>query len=449
VIALLLSFIKYTQPSWQFNLQPNAEGQFPSCYATDPLLIREYVDERYLTESAKMGDAGYRLWNKGVLLKSSAEEIRQLHKLPKPVLQDEYTFIRKYWGSGWTTFALIWRLITLKNPVRNCISYFNTRNVRKINMYEEPVEYPAYETFQSSLIALTPMVSVIIPTLNRYKYMAEVLKDLEKQSYSNFEVIVVDQSDDFKEDFYNKYNLKFKVIRQKEKLLWTARNTAVRATSSKYLLFFDDDSRVGPDWIEHHLKCLDFFEADISAGVSLAAVGQKISPGYQYFRWADQFDSGNAMVKREVMQKIGMFDEEFNKQRMGDGEFGIRAYVNGLKSISNPKAFRYHLKVSTGGLREMGSWDGFRANKWFSPKPVPSVIYLYKKYFPSPLWQNALFVGILLSNIPYKRKGSSSMLLLSVFLTVVKAPLLIAQFYKSSRIAKKMSLKTDLLSFNS
>jgi GT2 family glycosyltransferase len=254
---------------------------------------------------------------------------------------------------------------------------------------------------------------------------------------------VVDQSDAFQRKFYETFDLLIKVIPQKEKLLWTARNKAITLTDSNYLLFFDDDSRVESDWILQHLKCIDYFKADISAGVSLAPGAEKIPNSYNFFRWADQFDSGNAMVKRKVFEQIGEFDEQFNKQRMGDGEFGLRAYVNGLKSISNPRAYRYHLKGSTGGLREMGSWDGFRSKKWFAPKPIPSVIYLYKKYYPPYLYRNTLFIGILLSNIPYKHKRSSAMLLLSVFLTVLKAPVLTIQFYKSAQIAKKMLLQNQ------
>jgi len=198
------------------------------------------------------------------------------------------------------------------------------------------------------------------------------------------------------------------------------------------------DSRVGADWIEQHLKCIDFFGASISAGVSLAAKGQKVPANYSFFRWADQFDSGNAMIRRSVMQHIGLYNEQFNGLRMGDGEFGFRAYINGIKSISNYKAPRIHLKVSTGGLRQMGSWDGFRSKKWFAPKPVPSVVYLFKKYFPDELCNNALFIGIMLSNVPYKYKRSSTMLLLSVLLTVIKSPLLLLQFYKSKKIAERM-----------
>ena len=439
---MIFKFIRYTQPAWQFNIEPKLSGHFASCCVSENDFNENDADKFYTTKSAQIADVGYRLWNKGVLLQSANAEIEQLKQLPKPTLKDEYIFIRKYWGTGWATFALLLRLCTFKNPFKEISNYFKTGNIKRTTLFQEPVVDAQYENFDSGLIRENLLVAVIIPTLNRYEYLKDVLHDLEKQLYKNFEVIVVDQSDNFNADFYKPFQLNLKVVEQKEKLLWTARNNAVKSTNADYLLFFDDDSRVQPDWITEHLKCLDFFKADISAGVSLAVVGQKISASYNFFRWADQFDSGNAMIHRNVMKQIGLFDEQFNGQRMGDGEFGFRAYTKGVKSISNPKAFRVHLKVGTGGLREMGSWDGFRPKKWFAPKPVPSVIYLYKKYLPAPLRRNALLIGIMLSNIPYKKKGSSGMLLFSMFLTLVKSPVLLIQYARANRIANKM-LKSD------
>jgi GT2 family glycosyltransferase len=435
---VLFSFIKFTQPSWQFNLIPSVKGPFASCYITEQKCSKEYFDNRYETEIAKIADAGYRLWNEGVLLESTREEISHLYGSGKVSLKDEYIFIRKYWGSFWATFALMRRLLELENPFTEIRAYYATRDINKINVHKSNCTFKNFETFESLLISANPLVGVIIPTLNRYDYLKDVLNDLEKQTYRHFEVIVVDQSDEFDRDFYKTFNLQLKVIRQEEKLLWTARNKALDLTDADYLLFFDDDSRIESDWILQHLKCIDYFNADISAGVSLTPNIESRVPSYNYFRWADQFDSGNAMVKRSVIKRIGKFDEQFNRLRMGDGEFGLRAYMNGLKSISNPKAFRYHLKGNKGGLREMGSWDGFRSKKWFAPKPIPSVIYLYKKYYPPYLYKNALIIGILLSNIPYKYKRNSTMLLVSIILTMLKAPVLIIQFYRSARIAKKM-----------
>ena len=439
---MIFKFIRYTQPAWQFNIEPELSGSFASCNISEDDFNESDADNRYTTRSAQIADMGYMQWNKGVLLQSTNGEIEKLKRLPEPTLKDEYIFIRKYWGNGWATFALLMRLCTFKNPVKEISNYLKTVNVKRAARFQEHGIHQQYEDFLSALIGEKPLVAIIIPTLNRYEYLKDVLRDLEKQAYKNFEVIVVDQSDHFNADFYKSFQLNLKVIEQKEKLLWTARNNALKSTAADYFLFFDDDSRVQPDWITEHLKCLDFFKADISAGVSLAVIGQKISASYLFFRWADQFDSGNAMIHRSVMKKIGLFDEQFNGQRMGDGEFGFRAYTKGIKSISNPKAFRVHLKVGTGGLREMGSWDGFRPKKWFAPKPIPSVIYLYKKYLPAPLCRNALFIGIMLSNIPYKKKGSSGMLLLSMFLTLIKSPVLLIQFARANRIAKNM-LKND------
>lgn len=445
---MLFSFIKYTQPAWQFNLIPQANKPFASCYITEKKCPEELIDKRYQTRTAQLADAGYQLWNRGVLLQSTKKEIDRLHQLNDISLTDEYIFVRKYWGTFWATFAFMLRIFSLKNPLKETKAYFSTKKIKRINPYKEPLQYVDFETFQSPLLASQPLVSVIIPTLNRYEYLKDVLHDLEKQCYKNFEVIVIDQSDDFQEDFYKKFKLNFKIIRQKEKLLWTARNRAIKASAADYLLFFDDDSRVEPDWILQHLKCIDFFGADISAGVSLAQVGRKIPENYSFFRWADQFDSGNALIKKDIMKSLGMFDEQFNGQRMGDAEFAYRAYMNGISSISNPKAHRVHLKAGEGGLREMGSWDGFRPKKWFAPKPIPSVIYLYKKYLPSAIYKNAIFLGIMLSNVSYKHKRSSNMLFLSVLLTLIKSPVLYIQYRRSYNIAKKMldsNYKPELL----
>ena len=264
------------------------------------------------------------------------------------------------------------------------------------------------------------------------------MTDLEKQSYKNFDVIVVDQSENFNEAFYRPYKLNMKVIHQEEKLLWTARNLAIKESKADFFLFFDDDSRVEWDWIEQHLRCIDFFKAEISAGVSISAVGGKVSKSYNYFRWADQFDSGNALVKRSVFEKIGLFDLQFNKGSMGDSEFGLRAYLHGIRSVSNPHAKRAHLKVSSGGLREIGHWDGFRPKKLFAPKPVPSVIYLYKKYYPHDLYRNVIYLGILISNVSYKNKKSKSGIFISALLTFLKLPLLTIQFRKSLHRANEI-----------
>ncbi len=438
---MLFSFIKYTQPAWQFNVKPKSYAHASCMYHPHYLPLQELeleVDKLFETQAARYADLGYRAWNKGHLTWINKEIELKIEKLGSPSLKDEYTFLFKYWGKHWALFALFQRLLTLHNPITEIAAYWKGSGRQRVKPYLDPLQRGDYDNFQSPLIASQPLVAVIIPTLNRYPYLKDVMEDLEKQDYKNFEVIVVDQSNPFEQDFYKNFQLKLNVIYQKERLLWTARNNAVRATKANYLLFFDDDSRVDSDWITQHLKCLDYFKAEISAGVSLSVVGAKIPENYKFFRWADQFDSGNALLVRDVFKKVGMFDLNFNKQSMGDGEFGIRSYVNGIKSISNPFAKRIHLKVPAGGLREIGHWDGFRPKKLFAPKPIPSVVYMLKKYFPKQLSRQAIMLGIMLSNVGFKNKRKNNMLVLSLFLTIVKSPLLLIQYYKSRSKANAM-----------
>lgn len=434
-----------------FNLNPVKDIPYPSCLYHPGLLplteMKLYPDLAFETTSAKYADIGYRAWNKGHLTLTNKKTQAKIESMPPPSLRDEYRFIIKYWGKPWGVYALLRRLFALHNPVKEIAAYLKASSVKKVNPFNDPIKRDDFLSYKSALLEAQPLVAVIIPTLNRYTYLKDVLEDLEEQDYKNFEVIVVDQSNPFDENFFKSFNLKLKVIHQKERLLWTARNNAVKSTDAEYLLFFDDDSRVDEDWITEHVKCIDYFDCDISAGVSFAKVGMNISQSYNYFRWADQFDSGNALVKRKVFLDIGLFDEKFNKQRMGDGEFGIRAYLNGYRSVSNPYAARAHLKVSAGGLREMGSWDGFRPKKWFAPKPIPSVVYLYKKYYPEKLYKAVIFIGILLSNVGYRYKGNNRMLALSVCLAVIKSPVLWIQYLRARDLADEMLKEKSGITF--
>jgi glycosyltransferase involved in cell wall biosynthesis len=267
-----------------------------------------------------------------------------------------------------------------------------------------------------------------------------VLKDLQKQIYTNFEVIVIDQSNPFKGEFYNKFNLQFKIIRQEKPALWKARNSGIKSTASELLLFLDDDSSIETNWVAEHIKCIDYFSADISSGVSHSVVGEEIPENYSYFRFADQLDTGNVLIKRAVFKKCGLFDEQFEKMRMGDGEFGVRAYLNGFLAISNPYANRRHFKHYDGGLRELGSWDAFRTTNIIQPKPIPSVLYYWRKY-----WGNeAAFISSIIilptSFTPYKEKGKKSGELLSIIFFLVFLPFVYILYFlawkKSSNMLK-------------
>jgi hypothetical protein len=213
------------------------------------------LDHGYQSSSAKNYDQSWRLVQKGYI--GDADTNEKFKKLP---VIDEYRFVRKNFHKAWVFYVLIIRLVTFKNPIVEVFAYVKTRQVKRVDEHQHPITHPEYNDFKSELIQQQPLVSVIIPTLNRYRYLKDVLKDLELQEYRNFEVIVVDQSEPFQNEFYEEFQLNINLIYQEEKALWLARNTAIKQSKGEYVLLFDDDSRVDKDWITQHLKTLDFLE---------------------------------------------------------------------------------------------------------------------------------------------------------------------------------------------
>lgn len=394
------------------------------------------LDTGYSSRECAKWDAAYQAWNKGFIIGDPKKRLDA--GAIQPTLNDNYRFIRRYFHPLWSWYVLWLRLITFHHPLREISAFLRQRNTPRLNLIAQVYPHEvAFRQFESPLVATAPKVSVIIPTLNRYAYLQDALHDLEQQDYPHFEVIVVDQSEPFQPEFYEQFQLDIRLIRQEEKALWLARNTAIKVADAEWIALYEDDVRVPKNWLSNHLKCLDFFQADISAGVFFPE-GSAIPAGRNFFRWADQFATGNACLKKEVFRQIGLFDRQFERQRMGDGEFGLRAYLAGFKSISNPLAWCEDVKAPNGGLRQMGSWDAFRPQSWLAPRPVPSVLYLVRKYFGNQAAVHTILTGVSTSLIPYRYKRSSKLMMAGIALFVVLSPFVLIQIYKSWQISGKM-----------
>lgn len=427
-------FLLYLQPVRYFSV-PRQDGTYiyPHITCVPKELLQTFTPHpSYSSKNARAYDIVWQAVHAGFT--GGDTFYKHFERLP---VKDEYVFVRSYFSPVWSWYVLLLRLLCFKNPIVEVKGFRYAKRVPKQQLAKKALTYSDFDAFESALVTANPLVSIIIPTLNRYKYLRDVLKDIEKQTYTHFEVIVVDQSDNFSAEFYKEFNLEINLIHQKEKALWLARNTAIERSKGEYLLFFDDDSRVNEDWILQHLKCLDYFKAHGSSGVSMSTVGDTIPEHYSYFRVADQLDTGNVLLKKSVFKEIGLYDRQFEKQRMGDGEFGMRMYTHGYTNISNPYASRVHLKVGTGGLRQMGSWDAFRPKKLFAPRPIPSVLYFYRKYFGGKRSRFALLKTVPPSIIPYKFKKSKKLKLLGLFISVFLLPFIGVQILISWRNATK------------
>ncbi|MFO8148312.1 MAG: glycosyltransferase family A protein [Gillisia sp.] len=96
----------------------------------------------------------------------------------------------------------------------------------------------------------TPLISVIIPTLNIESYISATIESVLAQSYDNLEVIIVDGgSKDKTLDLLNKYkknDSRLKIISAPGKPLCASRNIGLSESKGKYIKFFDGDDILSP-----------------------------------------------------------------------------------------------------------------------------------------------------------------------------------------------------------
>lgn len=100
-----------------------------------------------------------------------------------------------------------------------------------------------------------PKISVIIPVYNAEKYLRNCLDSLLKQSFQDFEVIIVnDGSTDGSACICDEYKNKDKriiVIHQNNEGVSNARNTAIREVNGEWLFFLDADDELFQDSLEN------------------------------------------------------------------------------------------------------------------------------------------------------------------------------------------------------
>lgn len=110
-------------------------------------------------------------------------------------------------------------------------------------------------------------ISIIIPVYNMEKYLKDCLNSVFKQTYNNFEVIIVndgstDDSDKVIQSYIKKHN-NITYIIQKNQGLSVSRNNAIKYVKGEYTLFLDSDDYLENNCLEELYKKAKANDADI------------------------------------------------------------------------------------------------------------------------------------------------------------------------------------------
>ncbi|GAB4383891.1 MAG: hypothetical protein Kow00121_46540 [Elainellaceae cyanobacterium] len=104
----------------------------------------------------------------------------------------------------------------------------------------------------------TPSVSIIIPVYGAEKYIADTLRSVLTQTYTDFEVLIIDDGclDRSIEICQQFDDSRIKIIRQENRGLAGARNTGIRNAQGEFLGFLDADDLWLPTKLEKHIQHL-------------------------------------------------------------------------------------------------------------------------------------------------------------------------------------------------
>ena len=114
-------------------------------------------------------------------------------------------------------------------------------------------------------------VTLIIPVYNSEKYIGRCLDSILAQTYSNYEIIVIndgskDKSQEIIDEYKQKYPEKIISISQKNKGVAITRNESIYRANSKYIMFIDNDDFIDKDYIETYMKIVEQGDYDAVIG---------------------------------------------------------------------------------------------------------------------------------------------------------------------------------------
>lgn len=140
--------------------------------------------------------------------------------------------------------------------------------------------------------------SLIIGTLNRSKELAACLDSLLEQKFKNFEVIVIDQSDNCETEVLVKRYIRLTIhyYHVEFKGLSRARNFGLSLARGRYFALVDDDAGYSPDYLLSAYHYLNLKKYIILSGYIIDATNGKILPEYR------KISEGSVLSLRQVVR---------------------------------------------------------------------------------------------------------------------------------------------------
>ena len=218
-------------------------------------------------------------------------------------------------------------------------------------------------------LSQNPFVSVIMPVYNEQAFIARSLESLIKQTYPRelMEIVIADgmstdKTREIIETIGRQTSIPITIVENPARIAPTGLNRAIAATAGEIIIRVDGHCEVEPDYVANCVKLLRAGRADgvggpietlgetLQAQAIAAAMSSTFGVGGSAFRTIDNREMYADTVafpgyKREIFEKVGLFNEELIRNQ--DDEFNYRIRKLGGRILLSPEIRSRYYSRST------------------------------------------------------------------------------------------------------
>ena len=185
------------------------------------------------------------------------------------------------------------------------------------------------------------MISIIICTYNREKYIRPLLESIAKNDYptTDYEIVLVDNNcTDNTRGVYEQFAtanpmVTLRYVVEPEQGLSAARNRGIKEAKGDIIIYVDDDALVDTDYIRQYAEHFATYPETMAAGGPIEPLYETKEPSWMspytkalltaWMNYGTQVreypngrypGGGNAAYRKEVFEKVGLFNTELGRK---------------------------------------------------------------------------------------------------------------------------------------
>jgi len=215
---------------------------------------------------------------------------------------------------------------------------------------------------------IQPLISIVVPTSDRPDLLKESLISLKNQTYSNIELIVVDDNSiEYKKNKEICAKLKVKYIfLERKSYKGKCCNVGVASSKGEYICFFDDDDIAKPFMLENYVKainadpsidiisgfadCFEHNDYESSGLINVEYTSLAVGGGLPENLHINFFGKGTFLIQKSFFDSIGGYEIDDDSTPMVDYRFYIKAAINNANIGCLPVPQYFYRKNSPNSL---------------------------------------------------------------------------------------------------